>query len=267
MNPFTLWPTLVGGFLFAFLLFTAFWVVQRLTRNAGIVDVGWTVGVGVMAIACAVTGPGWIGRRLLVGLLGGLWAFRLAAYIIADRVRRPEEDGRYRRMREYWGDRAQPWFYLFFTAQSLLVVLFALPFLPLVAASAAEIRFWDGAGATLWLLAIAGESLADRQLQRFRRDPANRGKTCRTGLWRYSRHPNYFCEWLHWWAYVLIGIGLPGGWLTLAGPIVMWFFLMKLTGIPYTEQQSLATRGEDYRDYQRTTNRFFPGPPKASPPP
>lgn len=258
--------TLVGGFIFAFVLFAGFWGVQRITRNAGIVDIGWTLGVGVMAVTCAVIGPGWIGRRALVGLLGGLWAFRLAAHIAADRVFRREEDGRYRRMREYWGARAQPWFFVFFVSQSLLVVLFTLPFLPLVAAPAAGIRPWDVAGATLWALAISGETLADRQLKRFRRDPANRGKTCRRGLWRYSRHPNYFCEWLHWWAYVLIGIGLPGGWVTLAGPVVMWIFLTKLTGIPYTEQQALASRGDDYRDYQRTTNRFFPWFPKRSAP-
>lgn len=263
----SLWPTLAGGFAFSFALFTALWVIQLIRRNAGIVDVGWTVGVGVMAIACAVTGQGWAWRRALVGVLAGLWAFRLAAHILVDRVARAEEDGRYRRMREYWGNRAQPWFFVFFVSQSLLVVLFALPFVPLVAASTAAVRPWDVAGVALWLAAMAGEALADGQLKRFRRDPSHHGKTCRQGMWRYSRHPNYFCEWLHWWAYVLIGVGLPWGWLTLVGPAVMWIFLTKLTGIPYTEQQALASRGDDYREYQRTTNRFIPWFPKGPPPP
>ncbi len=119
------------------------------------------------------------------------------------------------------------------------------------------------AGIALWLAAIAGETLADRQLAQFRAKPANRGKTCRAGLWRYSRHPNYFFEWLHWWSYVLMGINVSNGWVTLIGPVVMLFFLFYITGIPHTEKQAVASRGDDYREYQRTTSMFFPWPPKA----
>jgi steroid 5-alpha reductase family enzyme len=114
----------------------------------------------------------------------------------------------------------------------------------------------------VWIISVGGEWLADRQLARFRQDPSNKGKVCRQGLWRYSRHPNYFFEWVHWWAYVLIGIGGPWGWLTLFGPAVMLVFLLKITGVPPTEKRALQSRGEAYREYQRTTSVFFPWPPK-----
>ena len=104
--------------------------------------------------------------------------------------------------------------------------------------------------------------LADRQLSAFRMNPANRGQVCRQGMWRYSRHPNYFCEWLHWWAYVLLAVGAAGGWLNVLGPVLMLYFLHKVTGIPPTEAQALKNRGEAYREYQRTTSIFFPWPPK-----
>lgn len=246
----------------AAVLFFALWLVGWRRSNYGTVDVGWTAGVGLMAVFCALAGGGWPLRRLLVGLMGGLWAFRLAYYIVVDRVLAPREDGRYQRMRAYWGARADPYFLAFFMAQTFLVTLFALPFLPLVRNSAPTLRGWEIAGVLLWAAAVAGEALSDRQLVRFRRNPDNKGKTCRNGLWRYSRHPNYFFEWLHWWAYVLFGIGAAGWVLTLVGPVLMLLFLFRLTGIPYTEQQALSSRGEDYRRYQRTTSVFIPWPPK-----
>jgi steroid 5-alpha reductase family enzyme len=113
------------------------------------------------------------------------------------------------------------------------------------------------------LVAVAGEAIADRQLQRFRENPANRGQVCQTGLWRYSRHPNYFCEWLHWWAYVACSGLRPVTLWGLLGPLAMWWFLNRVTGIPPTEAQSLKSRGEAYRRYQQTTSRFFPWPPRA----
>jgi steroid 5-alpha reductase family enzyme len=116
------------------------------------------------------------------------------------------------------------------------------------------------------VLSIAGESLADWQLSRFRSQAANRGQVCNHGLWRYSRHPNYFFEWLHWWAYVCFAISnWPWGCLTLLGPLTMWYLITRVTGIPPTEAQSLKSRGEAYRRYQQTTSPFFPWFPRNQP--
>ena len=120
----------------------------------------------------------------------------------------------------------------------------------------------DHIGLATWLASVGGEALADRQLARFRADPRHRGKTCRAGLWRYSRHPNYFFEWLHWFAYVLLAVGSPIAWLAWSGPVVMYVFLRWISGIPWTEQQALRSRGEDYARYQRSTPMLIPWFPK-----
>jgi len=167
-------------------------------------------------------------------------------------------------LRERWGEQAQLWFFLFFQVQATWSVLFSIPFLAACQNPTPGLTAFDVAGLLVWLGAVLGESWADRQLARWRADPANRGKTCRTGLWRYSRHPNYFFEWVHWWAYVLLALGSTWVWIALAGPVVMLVFLFKITGIPYTEMRALATRGEDYREYQRTTSAFFPWFPRTT---
>ncbi len=118
----------------------------------------------------------------------------------------------------------------------------------------------------LWMFAVLGESLADRQLAAWRSDPDNRGRTCRAGLWRYSRHPNYFCEWLIWCAFATIASAAPLGWLAWMAPGVMLFLILKVTGIPPTEARALRSRGDDYRRYQQSTSAFFPWPPKQESP-
>ena len=144
----------------------------------------------------------------------------------------------------------------------MLVGICALPALVVAHHVTAPLQVWDYLGAGVLVGSIIGETVADRQLQRFRSDPANRGTTCRTGLWRTSRHPNYFFEWIHWCAYVLMAVGSPWWILTWIGPILMLFFLFKVTGIPATETQALKSRGEDYRRYQESTSVFVPWFPK-----
>ena len=254
---------LLSGAAVAAVLMLVLWLVQRARRDAGIVDVGWSAGVGLVAILYALLADGPPVRRALVGVLAAAWSFRLAGYLLVDRVlRATEEDGRYRRMREWAGERADFVFLVFFEAQAALVVLFSVPLLVAMRHPSPHVGVRELLAVAVWIVSVAGESLADRQLARFRADPANRGKTCRGGLWRYSRHPNYFFEWLHWWTYVVLGIGAPAGWLTLTGPVVMLVFLLRVTGIPYTEAQAVRSRGEDYREYQRTTSAFFPWFPR-----
>jgi steroid 5-alpha reductase family enzyme len=240
-------------------LMALLWLWQLRTRNATSVDAAWSAGMGMLATGYALLSPGDPARRLLVGGLAVIWAARLAWHLVSDRVLGRPEDGRYRAMRERWGRRAPAFFFLFYQGQAVVAVLFSVPIL--AAMRGGPLDGWAVAGATVWLLAVSGEAIADWQLARFRAEPANRGKTCREGLWGYSRHPNYFFEWTHWFTYVLIA---HGAWLTWLGPGLMLLFLFRLTGIPYTEQQALLSRGDDYRAYQRETSIFLPWFPKRA---
>ena len=212
--------------------------------------------------SAATSGRLWSCFDRCLAVNGTLRADGRPTEVLSDRVLEGPEDGRYQRLRESWGERFQARMLVFFQGQALLAVLFSLP--PLVAMGAVRPRLdlLDAAGALLWLAAVGGEVLADRQLAAHRADPANRGRTCRRGLWRYSRHPNYFFEWLHWWAYALIAWGAPFFWVTVAAPFVMLIFVLFISGIPPTEARALASRGEDYRRYQRSTSAFFPWFPK-----
>jgi steroid 5-alpha reductase family enzyme len=238
----------------------ATWWLQLRTRNAGYVDVVWAALMGAAALFYGAVGMGAATPRLLVAMLGGVWGFRLSLHLLS-RVLHEAEDGRYRHLREHWqGDQRK--FFGFFMAQALLTALFSLPFLVVADNPVTGFTLWSLAGVALWLLSLAGESLADAQLSAWRKNPANRGKTCRAGLWSVSRHPNYFFEWLHWFAYVLLAVGSPWWWLSLTGPLLMGASLRWVSGIPFTEAQALRTRGDDYRAYQREVSMFVPWFPR-----
>jgi steroid 5-alpha reductase family enzyme len=237
--------------------------VERRTRNAGIVDVIWASGLAASAVYYGFVGGGSTLARVLVALLGGLWGARLALHLALRVVREPE-DGRYAYLRAHWDGDARK-FLAFFLAQAALTALFSLPFLAAASNPGAEWTPWRTLALVVYVASVGGEALADRQLAAFRADPANRGRTCRAGLWRMSRHPNYFFEWTHWFAYVLLAVGAGGAfWLTLLGPVLMLVLLYRVTGIPFTEAQALRSRGDDYRDYQRTTSPFVPWFPRRT---
>jgi steroid 5-alpha reductase family enzyme len=257
-------PTL--GLLATALAMFVLWRRQLVTRNAGTVDVAWAASIGALALLYAATGDAWGPRRVLVGVLAALWSFRLAQHLYV-RVAGEPEDGRYAAMRTSLGARFDRTMLWFFQAQALLAWLLALPFLFLATASDPTLDHWrttDMVAVLLWVVSVVGESVSDRQLAAWRENPANKGRTCRAGLWAYSRHPNYFFEWLHWWTYVLLAWGAAWWWATLLAPALMLFFLFKVTGIPATEAQAVLSRGEDYREYQRTTSVFVPWPPRRA---
>ena len=242
------------------------WLVDRWTRNASIADVGWCVGL-VSAVAWyAWSTTGDLDRKILLLLMAALYSMRLGLYILLNRVIGKEEDARYQHLRREWGSSEPIVMFGYFQLQAVAVALFSLPFLVIMQNVFPPFSLWELAGFLVWLAAVAGEGLADWQLAQFRSKSWNRDRVCCDGLWRYSRHPNYFFEWLHWWAYVVMGVSTPGWLLTWIGPFGRGWGLLKVTGIPWAERQALVSRGEDYREYQRTTNAFFPWFPKARPP-
>ena len=236
------------------------WQLQR--HNAGIVDVLWAAGLAGAAVLIALLAPGDVLHRTTVGALGAIWGWRLAAHLWR-RVGSEAEDGRYRYLRAHWQG-SQLKFFGFFQLQAGLMVLFSLPFLAAAWHAQGHLG-WLIAGAGIWIVSVTGETVADRQLAAFRAIPSHRGKTCQRGLWRYSRHPNYFFEWLHWFAYVALAIGSPLAWLAWSGPVLMYVFLRWISGIPFTEAQALRSRGEEYRRYQQSTPMLFPWFPKHLP--
>ncbi|AFJ01511.1 putative membrane protein [Methylophaga frappieri] len=245
------------SFAFAVIIMSLGWLWQKKRQNAGVVDVLWAFGLSILALFYAVTGEGTLWLKWLAGLMMSMWYVRLGMHL-AKRVFGSEEEGRYRYLRQYWGTRADTYYFWFFQFQALLVWAFTLPIYIITNSQTADFGWFHGLAVMVFISAFIGVTAADYQLKRFVNDPTNRGQVCEDGLWYYSRHPNYFFEWLHWFTYPLLAIGLAAGqWLWLA-PVVMWLFLYFITGIPYTEKQALRSRGEAYRSYQKTTSPFIP---------
>ena len=249
---------------FAALVMTAMFFLGRRIGNMGVVDAAWALGVGTLAVVYALLFDGAPMSRWAMAFFAGAWSLRLGMHIVTNRVIGKPEDGRYRALIEGWGDDAPRRLFFFFQYQAVFIVVFSLPFLPLALSPEAPAVWQLAVAAMLWFVAILGETLADRQLAQWRNNPDNRGRTCRAGLWQYSRHPNYFFEWMHWWTYVALGATAPFGWTTLIGPALMLLFLYRVTGIPYTEKQALKSRGDDYRNYQQSVSAFFPWFPRKS---
>ena len=242
--------------------FALLYLVARRLDNYGLVDIAWAYAFGALAAFYALGGPGWPVRRALLAALAVVWSLRLGTHL-AIRVigHHPTEDGRYVQLRKNWAANFVSKMFWFFQMQAASVVLLAVAFLLPSLNPSPVLHPLEYAGAALWLLALCGEALADAQLAAFKKNPANKGQVCAVGLWRYSRHPNYFFEWLIWVAFFVFALASPWGWLAIVGPASILYLLLRVTGIPMTEALSVKSKGEAYRRYQQTTNAFFPGPP------
>ncbi|RIZ69780.1 MAG: DUF1295 domain-containing protein [Methylococcales bacterium] len=239
------------------------WNWQKNHVNAGIVDVVWAYGMMFSGVFYALTGAGPLIIRLSLGLLTFGWFLRLGIHL-QRRVLSEPEDGRYQAMRKAMKEQANSGFLVFFLLQAGFVWLLSLPFWA-VAQNMQPQPALVIAALILAGLSLYGETTADQQLAKFKSNPDNHGLSCRKGWWRYSRHPNYFFEWIHWFAYPLLGWGGAYHYELWLAPIALFCFLYFLTGIPFTEQQALRSRGEDYRKYQQATSKFFLWWPKSEP--
>ncbi len=247
-------------------LFAFLYLLARRIDNYGIVDIAWSYAFALLACYYALCAPGWLPRRILIASLAVFWSLRLGTHLYRRVIgHHPVEDGRYGQLRRDWAGHFAPKMAGFFQMQAASVVLLGLPFLLSTLNATPQFHPLEIAGAILWLIALTGESLADAQLAAFKRDPANRGRVCATGLWRYSRHPNYFFEWLIWVAYFVFALASPWGWLAGLSPTIILYLLLRVTGIPLTEQQSLRSKGDAYRQYQQTTSAFIPWFPSRAP--
>jgi len=258
------WKALVLGAACLLALFTATWLLSRKLDNFSFVDIAWAYGLAV--VSCVYIGllHGYTNRTLLIMTMAMVWSLRLGSYLLA-RIRRhhPDEDVRYQVLRKKWQGHLASKFFWFFQAQGLLVLLLSIPVLLALRNARPHIAIIEWMGAAVWLIAIVGESIADAQMGAFKKDPANKGKVCDVGLWRYSRHPNYFFESLIWWGFWLFACGSPWGWATVYAPLLILYFLLRVTGIPLTERCAVESKGDAYRRYQRTTSAFVPWFPKS----
>lgn len=256
-------PLLLTALVVACVGFAALYAAAKRLDNYGIVDVAWAAGFAPIAWFYGFCGGGSSLRRTLVVIMVTGWSLRLAGHL-GRRVRRhhPVEDGRYQRLRQEWAGAFSRKMFLFFQAQAVSLVLLSWPFLAACANPAPQLTILELGAVALWFVAVAGEATADAQLDAFKRDPANAGRVCAVGLWRYSRHPNYFFEWLVWVAYALFALAAPWGWLGLGCPVVMLTLLLKVTGVSLTDEQLERSKGEAFRAYRRRTSAFVPWFPR-----
>lgn len=260
----TLTLTFIGAASVAALMLLL-WLIHLRTGNAAIVDAGWAGGLALLGVLYAALAGGYWLRSAMIAAMSAIWGLRLAIYLLATRIIGHPEEGRYQELRRQWKTNIPLRFLLFFEFQALLCVVLAVPFLAASRNTEHGMSWLEWAAVALWTVAMAGEAAADAQLSKFKSRSSNKGHTCRVGLWRYSRHPNYFFEWLIWVAFALFALASPNGFWGLLSPALILYFVLRVTGIPATEAQAVRTRGEEYRHYQCTTSAFVPWFPKAIP--
>jgi steroid 5-alpha reductase family enzyme len=241
------------------------WSVAKKINNYSIVDALWALSFPVLALPIYFFSPGYDHRKLIFGGLFLLWGLRLGGYLMKRILSHlHEEDGRYQDMRKSFGDHIEARFFSFYQFQAVSVILLLGPLFIVSQNEDALIHPIEWVGVAIWILGLIGESVADHQMASFKKDKSNRGKICEKGLWYYSRHPNYFFEAVMWFAYGIFSLGSPHGVAVLYAPLIMWFLLLKVTGVPYAETQNLKSKGDLYRHYQKTTSIFIPLPKRKA---
>ena len=242
---------------------TLVWMVSVKRRDASIADICWGLGFVLLAWLYCFVSPALTPRSWLVAVLMTLWGTRLSQHIFR-RNRGKGEDPRYQAMRASQGP-AFWWRSLFtvFWLQGAILWFVALPLLVAVsAAQPAALTAVDGLGIFLFAVGFGFEVVGDYQLERFRADPDNRGKVLESGLWRYTRHPNYFGDATMWWGIYTVAASTPGGWLAVLSPSLMTLLLMRVSGVTLLEDGLKASK-PGYRAYIERTPAFFPWFPRA----
>ena len=242
--------------------FLIFFMVATAIRNNSIVDMGWGPGFVTVTLFAYFNAGFYTFRATVALLLVTVWGLRLAYHIIRRNWGEPE-DFRYANWRREWGKWVIPRaFFQVFMLQGVFMLVVASPVLLIQASSRSGFGFLDAAGVLVWLTGFYFEAVGDQQLRDFKKDPANKGKIIRHGLWKYTRHPNYFGEATMWWGLWLMALSVPAGWTGVLGPVTITWLLVFVSGIPMLEKKY---RGRaDFEAYAAKTSAFIPWFPKKT---
>ena len=235
------------------------WLWAKKIKNAGIVDVFWALNFPVIMLITYFFSEGDENRKLLICVMFLVAELRLGIHLwqrVIGHIQ--EEEGRYQQLRKEWGENANRNFFFFFQFQAISNVILAIPFFIITANSTEKLSFLEYGAVGIWIIAFVGEAIADSQLKSFKKNTQNKGKVCNTGLWGYSRHPNYFFEWLAWMSYFIFALASPWGIFAIISPAIILYLLLKVTGVPNNEEQNLRSKPVAYKRYQETTSAFFP---------
>ncbi|MBC7979300.1 MAG: DUF1295 domain-containing protein [Armatimonadetes bacterium] len=248
------------------LIFAAAWAWCLKLKNFSPVDAFWAACIGLTGVFFLFANPHADSKKITAAILIAAWSARLGFHLARRIVKHhPEEDTRYHKLREIWKGHEKSHFFWFFQAQAVSVLLLALPFHFIAADSDPKWSALHIIGVFVTLAGLFGEGIADKQMSDFKARDSDSKSICKIGLWKYSRHPNYFFESVIWLGIFLFAAGSPNGWTTFYAPAIITFLLLKVTGIPPTEASALIRKGESYREYQRSTSAFIPLPPKIFP--
>ena len=244
--------------LFAYM--TLWFLISILKKRNDVADVAWGLGFVLMAWESFFLSDDPGERGLLVATLVSIWGFRLAWHIHA-RNKGKGEDYRYLAWRNEWGKWFYPRSYIqVYLLQGMFLFLIVSPVLLINKSTGNDLGTLDMIGAAVWVLGFCFEAVGDAQLARFVKNPGNTGKLMRSGLWAYTRHPNYFGEVVQWWGVWLIALAVPGGWVGVVGPVTITFLILKVSGIPMLEKK--MEEHPEFREYKRRVSVFFPLPPR-----
>ncbi|WCL47624.1 DUF1295 domain-containing protein [Leptospira sp. GIMC2001] len=251
------------GFATSLFMMVLFWSWGRSRNNYGVIDVGWGLVIAAIVGVYAYLSDANLNARLLLFILVAIWGFRLAIFLFFTRIQPGHaEDKRYNAFRADYGDAVHRKFFTnVFLFQGLLALILTAPFLALFIYADSDPGCLAYAGVVLFIVGQLGETIADNQLSSFIKDKSNKGQVCKKGLWKYTRHPNYFFEWVIW-----VGLSMVAGSYHFIGflpAILMYLLLVYFSGVPFAEKYSLQSKGDLFREYQRTTNAFFPWFPKS----
>lgn len=262
-------PVWISAGLFMVIVMSTAWWVQIKTGQGGWADAFWSLGTGLAGVGVCLIPFGSDGpatRQIVAALLIGLWGLRLGTHI-ARRAASESDDARYAKLREEWGASHRIKMFGFLMLQAGAATLLLLSVLVAAHNPASHFGIMDLLGVAVFVIALGGEALADHQLKAFKQANTTKGQVCDRGLWAWSRHPNYFFEWLGWCAWPLFAIRLTDewlwGWLALIAPIYIYWLLNHVSGVPLLEAHMKRTRPEAFEQYARRTSRFFLRPPRA----